>query len=188
MSSGGSAPDTHPEDPFAAQRGRIQHDLEAAVGTGALTLDEFADRACTLWNASTAAEIAHVTSDLASPPAGRVDGGAHIRRQYAVFGNVARRGRFHARSRGTYGSVFGHVVLDLRRAVITDPDLDLRLWSIYGDTVVVVPEGVEVDVRSTRLFGHERIEIADRPRHPGTPRVRIRAATLFGDVDVVNER
>lgn len=134
------------------------------------------------------AEIAQVTSDLGSPPARPLDGGARIRRQLAIFGNVARRGRFHARSRGTYGSVFGHVVLDLRRAVITGPELDLGLWSIYGDTVVVVPEGVEVDVHSTRLFGHERIEIADRPRNPGTPRVRIRAATLFGDVEVVNER
>lgn len=181
---------THPDpdDPHAVQRRRIQHDLEAAVGTGALTLDEYADRATTLWNASTAAEIAHVTSDLGSSPAGRLDGGARIRRQRALFGNVQRRGRFHVRSGDTYGSVFGHVVLDLRRAVITDPELDLKLWSIYGDTVVVVPEGVEVDVRSTRLVGHERVEIADRPRNPGSPRVRIRAATLFGDVEVINER
>lgn len=48
MSSDNSAPDTDPDDPLAVQRSRIQRDLEAAVGAGALTLDEFADRATTL--------------------------------------------------------------------------------------------------------------------------------------------
>lgn len=180
-------PGPRPDDALAVDRHRVQHQLECAVGTGALTLDDFADRATTLWRAGTAAELARVTDGLPAVPQSSADGGARIRRRFSVFGNLRRRGRFHARS-GAYGSVFGHVVLDLRRAVVVERELDLRLWSVYGDTVVVVPEGVEIDVRSVAPLGHETIEIADRPRTPASPRVRIRAATLFGDVEVVNQR
>lgn len=165
-------------------RDRAQATLERAVGEGRLTLDEFTDKVDLVLRAGSEAEVNAVLGQLPAPvtaPAAKV-----VSRQ-SVFDDVSRSGRFALPTGATVSSFFGDVELDLRHAVITDPVVEVRTWTWFGDIVVTVPEGVEVEVRSGLVFGDEEVELADVPPVPGAPKIRIKAWTTFGDVRVASQ-
>ncbi len=42
-------------------------------------------------------------------------------------------------------------------------------WTIFGDVVVVVPEGVEAELSGFTVFGDRTTNLAPVPRQPETP-------------------
>ncbi|WP_168201030.1 DUF1707 domain-containing protein [Allokutzneria sp. NRRL B-24872] len=164
-----------------------QQALERAVGQGRLTLDQFTERVDLVWQAESLAELEKATSGLPAPieDATVVVVGSV---RHSVFDDVKRKGRFALRSGTTVSSVFGDVRLDLRDAVITESVVDITGSTFFGDVKVVVPEGVQVEVESSLFFGAEKIRVAEVPRIPGSPIIRLRARTFFGDVKVSTKR
>ncbi|HEY8371401.1 MAG TPA: LiaF domain-containing protein, partial [Pseudonocardiaceae bacterium] len=102
----------------------------------------------------------------------------------AVFGDVKRRGRWSLRPRTWVWTLFGDVRLDLGSALISDREVEINAVLLFGDLKVTVPAGVEVEVNGLALFGDRELDLAAVPRAPGTPRIRVRAFALFGDVKV----
>ncbi|MBP2475300.1 hypothetical protein JOF53_004172 [Crossiella equi] len=168
-----------------AVKTRAQTSLERAVGEGRLTLDEFTDKVDLVLKAKSEAEVVEVVGELPAPVTENTSA-AQVSSK-SVFDDVQRSGRFALPTGARVSSFFGDVKLDLRHAVITEEVVDVSTWSWFGDILVTVPEGVEVEVNSGRIFGDEKVELADVPPVPGAPRIRIKAWTTFGDVKVASK-
>lgn len=55
--------------------------------------------------------------------------------------------------------------------------------TVIGDTTVIVPETIEVEVTGLTIIGETHERVRDTPR-PGAPLVRLRILSLIGDVTV----
>lgn len=79
-------------------------------------------------------------------------------------------------------AVFGSVVCDLRNAII-DEDVIINANATFGGVEIIVPENVNVDIKSTAIFGG----VEDK-RRVGTianaPTVFVSGMCLFGGVDI----
>ncbi|MFB9906304.1 DUF1707 SHOCT-like domain-containing protein [Allokutzneria oryzae] len=164
-----------------------QKALERAVGQGRLTLDQFTERVDQVWQAESHTELAKATTGLPEP-LGQENVVVVGSVRNSVFDDVERSGRFALRSGTTVSSVFGDVRLDLRNAVITDDVVEITGSTVFGDIKVTVPEGVQVEVSSKLFFGTEKLRVAEVPRIPGSPVIRLVAKTFFGDVKVRSKR
>lgn len=176
-----------PPDPLDEERHNAQARLEAAVGEGRLTLDEFTERAGQVWAAANAVELRRPLADLPAPVVGQ----ARVARStlVGVLGDIRRRGRWSLRRRTTAVLLIGDLDLDLRGALIEDDDeIMIDVYSLFGDVKLAVPEGVEVELTGFSLIGDHRVELAPVPRVPGTPLVRLRVFSLLGDAKVRSRR
>lgn len=173
-------------DELEPTRHDAQRGLERAVGEGRLTLEAFTDRVGTVWSAGSRGEIDRVMADLPQPLVGSTAPASAT--LLAVFGNVKRRGRWSLRRRTTGLAVFGDLKLDLRGAVVSDPEVTITAISLFGDVEITVPEGVEVELSGFDIFGDRELALAPVPRVLGSPRVRVRSFTLFGDTEVRSRR
>ncbi len=77
-------------------------------------------------------------------------------------------------------AVFGGVECDLRGAVI-EKDCAIQITAIFGGVDVLVPEGVNVKVRSNCLFGGISNKTAARV---GGPTLYISGTCMFGGADI----
>ena len=80
------------------------------------------------------------------------------------------------------GSVFGDVRIDLRELRTDVALIELTLWSIFGDVDVIVAEGVDAELDGWSILGERATDLAPVPRLTGTPRVAVRAHSVFGDL------
>ena len=78
-------------------------------------------------------------------------------------------------------AVFGGVKLDLRNAKI-DKDALINASGIFGGVTILVPEDVNVKVKSTSLFGGVDNKIKNNNTNSKT--IYINATCLFGGVDI----
>lgn len=78
-------------------------------------------------------------------------------------------------------SIFGGIVLDLRKA---DLDLEtvIKASSIFGGIDILVPENVNVQVKSTPIFGGVENKISNHKENKKT--IYIDAFCLFGGVNI----
>lgn len=159
--------------------GALRDDLLA----GRLTLDEFSERVEAAYRARTGGELVVARRDLPDALPAERRRRRPVRLTLAAFGHVIRRGRLRLRRWTLAFSVFADVDLDLREAEIDDLLVTVRVLPLFGNVDVYVPEGVDVDVGGTLVFGHLRDWGVDVAR-AGSPTVRVRAHSLFGTVDV----
>jgi hypothetical protein len=170
-----------------AERDAIIERLRDAAGEGRLTLEELTDRIEAAAQARTRGELDALVRDLpgpgpapASPPAAPIS-------QTSVFGDVRRSGPWLVPTHGSWQSLFGDIVLDLREAHIPAAELHIRAGTVFGDVDLLVPEGVDVQVRASTVFGDVRQE-AGAAHAPGAPRIVLTGGTIFGDVKVRHQR
>ena len=104
-----------------------------------------------------------------------------------MFGDVRRSGAWRVPAAGRWMSLFGDVELDLRDAHVDTDMVRVDAGSVFGDVELLVPEGVEVEVRSRTLFGDVRQE-ARAAAPPGAPRIVLTGGSVFGDVKVRSQR
>jgi len=170
-----------------AERETTIERLRVAACEGRLTLEELTDRIEAAAQARTCGELDTLVRDL---PAAATDRpplpGAPVK-QSSVFGDVRRSGQWLVPAQGSWQTVFGDVVLDLREARIPAAELQLRASSVFGDIDVLVPEGVEVEARTRTVFGDVRQEAGDA-HAPGAPRIVVTGGSVFGDVKVRHQR
>jgi hypothetical protein len=99
---------------------------------------------------------------------------------FSLFGNIRVAGG-PPLPRGA-GAVFGDVRIDLRTMRTDAPLIELDLWSVFGDVDVIVAEGVDAELEGWSLLGTPITDLAPVPRLAGTPRVAVRAHSVFGDL------
>ncbi len=177
-----SRPDRAPTD---EQRAAGVDVLQEAVGEGRLTLGEFTDRVDVVLAAATTAELHVALADLPRDlPV--VGSSSSAPAAFSVFGDIRVSGRWRLRERNRGMTVFGDVRFDLRDSVCAEAEVTIEGRTVFGDVVVVVPEGVEAELSGFTIFGDRRLQLAAVPRHPHTPLVRVNGFTLFGDIRVVS--
>jgi hypothetical protein len=186
MADEGGAPRVRASD---SEREAAMERLRGAAGAGRLTLEELADRIEVAADAVTREDLERLTADLPSEsPAttSRVPASTPTRAS-SVFGDVRQSGGWTVPAEGTWKSVFGDVVLDLREARVTTPEVLIDAGTFFGDVELLVPEGIEVEVRSRTFFGAIKQE-AVAAAAPGAPRIVLTGGTVFGDVRVRSRR
>ena len=175
---------TDPEDLPAqrasdADREAVVSRLHTALSEGRLDAGEFAERADAAYAAGTRPELDRLVADLPTTPV-EIVGSRPPEELSSVFGDVRLSGV--AAVPQQVRTVFGDIRLDLRD-LRTDADrLELRLTTWFGDVEVVVAEGVAAELIGSTVFGDRVTELAAVPRLSGTPRIVVRARTVFGDL------
>ena len=169
-----------------AEREVTMQRLQAAAGEGRLSFEELADRIEAAGRAMTRDELERLTRDLPAEPRGQ-EMTTIPTRASAVFGDVRRSGAWTVPARGKWQSLFGDVVLDLRAAHVAQTVVEIDAGTVFGDVDLLVPEGVEVEIRARVLFGDVKQE-AGEAAPPGAPRIVLTGGTVFGDVRVRSRR
>lgn len=186
MSDSGRTPAVRASD---AEREAAMRRLRDAAAEGRMTFEELADRIEAADGAVTREDLERLTEDLpaATATTPSTEAGRLPTRTSTVFGDVRRAGAWTVPAGGKWESLFGDVVLDLREARVSGPEVRIDAGTIFGDVDLLVPEGVEVEVRSRTLFGDIKQEAAEAVP-PGAPRIVLTGGTVFGDVRVRSQR
>ncbi|MGN6172999.1 MAG: DUF1707 SHOCT-like domain-containing protein [Streptosporangiaceae bacterium] len=173
-----------------ADRERVVAVLAEATADGRLTLDEHTERVHRAYRARTLGELARLTEDLAAPSAQplRLDG---TRSVAAFFTTQRREGRWVMPDRLVATAVGGHIVLDLREALLQGLHTIVHATLIGGQLHLLVPQGVHVSVVGARQPGRPGSDVEPRPvaaGAPGSPVIEVRAVTVAGRVRVHTPR
>ena len=166
-----------------AEREQVVVRLRDASAEGRLTLEELADRTALAYTARSHAELAPLTDDLpASMPS---SSRKPVRWLGAVIGEVERRGRWRIRERTRVVMGIGDCHLDLRQAELDGEEVTITISQLIGDTRVVVPRHVDVELSGFFLIGDKSLTGSEEELPPAAPRVHIRSFGLIGEVEVV---
>ncbi|MFH8573442.1 DUF1707 domain-containing protein [Streptomyces sp. NPDC017993] len=186
-------------------RERVAEILRDAVAEGRLAMEEFQERLEATYAARTYGELEPITADLpaaaaapaASGPlslrkeggatawAGRIVSGAHgSTTGVGVLGGFQRKGRWTIGRRFTAVCCMGGGEIDLREADFAGPEIVITCYAVMGGVQLVVPPGVEVDVRGLGIMGGFDAGEDGVPGEPGAPRVILRGLALMGGVGV----
>lgn len=160
--------------------------LERACGEGRLNLEEFSVRVGAVWAADTLEQLQQATADLAEPVVGMR---APEEKIVAVFGENKRSMRWRLPSSLRVLSVFGSCELDLREAAVgadamRDHLVRITGKCVFGEVKVIVPEGVDVELRGKAVFGSRSIGLAPVARLAGTPLIIVDVDAYFAEVTV----
>ena len=166
-----------------AEREQAVARLRDASAEGRLTLEELADRSAIAYRAQSQAELARLTEDLpaSAPPSRRKP----VRWMGVVIGEVKRTGRWRIRERTHVVMGIGDCHLDLRQAELDGNEATVTISQIIGDTTIVVPRHVDVELSGLFLIGGKSLAGSDEELPPSAPRLHIRVFGLIGELTVV---
>ncbi len=157
-----------------------------AAGDGRLTAEELDQRLEVALTARTYGELERLLVDLPAVPgdiaAGSAPAAVPTAKEFvelrARHSNVQRVGPWVVPQRMAVEARSGNVVLDFTQAVVTRPNLDIRIESRSGNITLVVPHDITVDVDDIVLRSGNL-----RQRHHHQPDVSARLLiTLSGNV------
>jgi class 3 adenylate cyclase len=173
-----------------ADRDRTVTQLREHVVEGRLTLDEFSERIGRALQATTRADLDAVMKDLPAgatsrPEQSGVPAPRKSRRWHvAVMSGHQTRGRWRIGGKTTAVAVMGGCDLDLRRAEIEGPEVEITAVAFWGGVQIIVPEGFDVELRGFSFMGGRSLRVRDVPIVPGSPRIVIRGFAVMGGVEV----
>jgi hypothetical protein len=174
-----------------AERERAVDLMRRSSVDGRLTLEEFAQRVSTAYEARTREELDELTRDLPVESASRVP--AAPRRVaakwiVAVMGGAHRRGRFRLGAQTNVVTIMGGANIDLRQAELEGPEVTITVLSIMGGAHLIVPEGVDVELTGVSIMGGKDYRPGKNPLPPAAPVVRVRGYSVMGGISVVTKR
>jgi hypothetical protein len=158
-------------------RDRVVELLRVSAGDGRLTADELDERLELALSARTYGELATLVSDLpaagavASTPAPRVKDVVRIE---CGSGHAKRDGRWVVPQRIEARVSSGHVKLDFRQAVITQPTLQLDAQVRSGHIILITKPGIVVDTDDVAVrSGHVKVRAPWGPDVPEQLRIEV---------------
>ena len=187
--AGGDAPGLG-ERVSDADRDRTVTVLREHVVDGRLTLDEFSERMERALRSSTRGDLDAVMADLPEARAGLPEPSAAARTgrrwHVAVMSGHSTKGRWRISGKTSAVAVMGGCDLDLRRAEIDGPEVEITAVAFWGGIKVIVPEGFDVELRGFSFMGGRSLRLRDVPIVRGSPRIVIRGFAVMGSIDVVS--
>lgn len=102
----------------------------------------------------------------------------------AAGGRIQRRGAWRVPRTLKVGSAFGRVRLDLSRAIIEHPVIDIELQLGTGGARITVPRNAIVDVDGLHTGWKDLRYRAPRRSRPGGPKIRISGTVGFGRLKI----
>jgi hypothetical protein len=166
-----------------AEREQVVIRLRDASAEGRLTLEELADRTALAYRAQSHAELAPLTEDLPATPA--PSRRKPVRWLGTAIGEVSRSGRWRISDGTRVVMGIGDCRLDLRAAELDGDEVTITISQVIGDTTIVVPRHVDVELSGLFLIGSRKVVGTDEELSPSAPRVRVRGWGLIGDLKVV---
>jgi len=176
------------------ERQQVAEILREAAAQGRINLDELDERLAVTFGAKTYADLAPVTSDLPAVSVANLP--APLSRSlattpvydssFATMSTTRRRGRWQLGSHHKALAFMGGVVLDLREALLTSPEITIQASTFMGSVDVIVDEHTAV-VCDGRAFMGDYSEKRSKIRpdlHHGSPVVRVQGLALMGRVNV----
>jgi class 3 adenylate cyclase len=175
-----------------ADRDRTVTLLREHVVEGRLTLDEFSERMGAALEAKTRGELVAVMADLpattttsvTTTSSGSVAPRKTSRWHVAVMSGHSTRGRWRIGGKTKAIAVMGGCDMDLRRAEIEGPEIEITAVAFWGGINIIVPEGFDVELRGFSFMGGRNLRLRDVPIVPGSPRIIVRGFAVMGGVDV----
>ncbi len=187
-----------------ADREQVAEILRDALAEGRLDMEEFEERLDATYKARTYGDLAPITRDL---PVGavavpkvdmvkrpgaavgswseRIVGGEGSSTWgVAVLSGFQRKGRWTVPRRFNCFAFWGGGEIDLREANFADGVVEINCVAIMGGVEVVVPPGVEVEVRGIGIMGGFDHREDGAPGDPGAPRVIVTGFAFWGGVGV----
>jgi Domain of unknown function (DUF1707)/PASTA domain len=168
-----------PREPSDAARSAAQDMLGDAVAAGLLTLDDFSERARTVWSAQHEDELRQVLSDVAESLIGDTPRTSRI---VAVFSDHTEEGRPRVAQKVGGLAVAGDIKLDLRAAVWPQANVELRFWGLLGSIAIILPEGLTADLAGLNILSSRKLRPSDVQPLPASPNVRVRVHSLGSTV------
>ncbi|MFD3440703.1 DUF1707 domain-containing protein [Streptomyces sp. NPDC058685] len=156
--------------------------LQEAYAEGHISHEEMDERLGRVLTATTGSEL--VTA-LGSLPAEKAATTSTIG---AAGGRIKRRGAWRVPRILKVHSAFGRVHLDLSRAVIEDPVIDIELQLGTGKAKITVPRDVIVDIEGLTTGWKDTLYQPPRRSGPGGPTIRITGAMGFGRLKIRHAR
>lgn len=156
--------------------------LQEAYTEGLISHDELNERLDQVLTAKVNSEL---VSALASLPAERPASMATIA---AAGGRIQRRGSWHVPRILKVESAFGKVRLNLSRAIIEHPVVDIELQVGTGSAKVIVPRDAIVEVEGLQTGWKDLRYNAPRRTGAGGPTIRISGAMGFGRLKIRHAR
>jgi hypothetical protein len=176
------------------ERQQVAEALREAAAEGRIDGDELDERLAVTFAAKTYADLAPVTSDLpagsaSNLPAPLARGLATVPvydSSFATMSTTRRQGRWRLGSHHKALAVMGGVVLDLREAILTSPEVTIEASTFMGSVDVIVDEHTVV-VCDGRAFMGDYSEKRSKTRsdpHGGALVVRVQGRAVMGRVNV----
>jgi len=175
-----------------AERQVIADRLNAAVGEGRLTLEEFTERVGSAYAARTHGELELLVTDLPAPTgrsaivvdAHLIPGTPPAAPLDVKIGAIKKLGRWRLKKDNEMGVAIGPIKLDLRGADLAARDITLSARTVVGAIKVWVPRGVRVEVEGTTAVGTRTVAESNLPPEMDVPTLRLRLDTVLGTVKV----
>ncbi|MFI9047006.1 DUF1707 domain-containing protein [Streptomyces sp. NPDC053427] len=155
--------------------------LQEAYAEGHISHEEMDER---LNQALTAKAHGELVSALAALPEENAGTTSTIA---AHSGRIQRRGAWRVPRILKVESAFGKVHLDLSRAVIEHPVVDIELHLGSGSAKITMPRDAIVDIEDLHTAWKDTRYKPRRPR-PGGPRIRISGTMEFGRLKIRHAR
>jgi hypothetical protein len=177
-------------------RNRVAEVLRHAAGEGRIDLEELDERLEAAYRAKTYGELVPITADLpvapvrqpvpAPPPLRPAHAGSLYSSSVAVMSESRREGSWVVPDTYTAFALMGSVLLDLREAALTSPEVVINASAVMGEVKVVVDAGTTVVVEGVGIMGEFKEARAKVPFDAGRggPVVRVRGLALMGSVHV----
>ena len=173
-------------------RDRTVTQLREHVVEGRLTLDEFSERVGLALQARTRADLDAVMADLPQagptdqrlPEAGAAPAKQKRRWHVAVMSGHSTKGRWRISGKTNAVAVMGGCDMDLRRAEIDGPEVEITAVAFWGGVNIIVPEGFDVELRGFSFMGGRELRLRDVPIVRGSPRIVVRGFAVMGGIEV----
>ncbi|MFK4691161.1 hypothetical protein RKD22_004096 [Streptomyces pristinaespiralis] len=156
--------------------------LQEAYAEGLVTRDEMDERLQAALTARTQGDLVPV---LASLPDKATGAAVAIE---ARGGRIRRGGGWRVPRVFRIESEFGQVELDLSRAVIDHPVIDIELRLRYGRARIVLPRDATVDYEGLGAEWKQPVYKAPRRGGTGGPHIRITGAMEYGRLKIRHRR
>ncbi|MFD5583650.1 DUF1707 domain-containing protein [Streptomyces sp. NPDC127063] len=156
--------------------------LQEAYAEGLISHEELDER---LHQVLTARAHSEVVSALASLPEEQPDTTSTIA---AASGRIRRRGVWRVPRFLRVESAYGRVRLDLSRAIIEHPVVDIELQLGTGGARITVPRDTVIDAEGLRTEWKDLRYKAPRRSHPAGPKIRISGTMGFGRLRIRHAR
>lgn len=166
-----------------AERERALERLRSAAVEGRLTLEELADRSEAAGRAVMRRELERLVADLPAPLPDVAAAAGPVK----AIGDIRRSGAWLVPAESRYRSWLGGVQLDLRQARIGATDVRIHVRTLFGGIDLLVPDGVEVEVRARTRMGRLRQEHSE-PAGLGAPRIVLTGGSVFGEIRIRHGR
>jgi hypothetical protein len=156
--------------------------LKEAYAEGHISHEEMDERLHRLLTAKTRSELDSALASLPGESAGATSTIA------AFSGRIQRRGAWRVPRVLKVESALGRVRLDLSRAVIEHPVVDIELQLGTGKATITVPRDAIVDVEDLRTVWKDSRYKPRQSSRPGGPRIRISGTMGMGRLTIRHAR